>query len=115
MNIEDAEWEGGEDVPMTDKQYATAMEELLTETTMDELGTTISGVLEFLTARALYEGSFYIMTDNKEALAVFAAGEDAVAIKGSLPDNVKSWDDVAGESEVITDRDTGDEQHGDTE
>jgi hypothetical protein len=55
------------------------------------------------------------MTDNKEALAVFAAGEDAVAIKGSLPDNVKSWDDVAGESEVITDRDTGDEQDGNTE
>jgi hypothetical protein len=50
MNIEDTEWEGGEDVAMTDTEYATAMEELLNENTMEEVGKMISGVLEFLTA-----------------------------------------------------------------
>jgi hypothetical protein len=37
----------------------------------------ISGVLEFLTMRALHEGPYYIMTDNKEAITVFAANKDA--------------------------------------
>ena len=106
----DTEFEGGEDVPMSDKEYATAMEELLDQNTLDQLGVTISGVLEFLTAQAVHEGSFYIMTDNKEAITVFAAHEDAVIVKDSLPDSVKSWDDQVAEAKLITDRDTGDEQ-----
>lgn len=117
MNTEKTEetermdWEGAVYAP-TDKEYATAMEELLNETNLDELGRTISGVLEFLTARALQEGSFYIMTDNKEAITVFAAGEDAITVKTSLPDNITSWEDQVSEAEakVITNRDPGDEQ-----
>jgi len=114
MNIEDAEWEGGEDVPMTEKEYATAMEELLNETTMEDLGKTISGVLEFLTMRAFHEGPYYIMTDDEEAITVLATGDSATALKSVLPDNFKPWDEV-DEPEVITDRDTGDEQDGDAE
>jgi len=110
----DTEFEGGEDVPMTEKEYATAMEELLNETTMDDLGKTISGVLEFLTMRAFHEGPYYIMTDDEEAITVLATGDSAAALKSVLPDNFKSWDEV-DEPEVITDRDTGDEQDGDAE
>ena len=105
----DTEFEGGEDVAMTEKQYATAMEELLNETTMDDLGKTISGVLEFLTMRAFHEGPYYIMTDDEEAITVLATGDSATALKNVLPDNFKPWDEV-DEPEVITDRDTGDEQ-----
>ena len=103
------EFEGGEDVAMTEKQYATAMEELLNETTMDDLGKTISGVLEFLTMRAFHEGPYYIMTDDEEAITVLATGDSAAALKSVLPHNFKPWDEV-DEPEVITDRDTGDEQ-----
>jgi len=105
----DTEFEGGEDVPMTEKQYATAMEELLNETTMDDLGKTISGVLEFLTMRAFHEGPYYIMTDDEEAITVLATGDSAAALKSVLPHNFKPWDEV-DEPEVITNRDTGDEQ-----
>jgi hypothetical protein len=116
MNTEDTEWQGSdEEVPMDEVEYATAMEELLAQNTLDDLGKIISGVLEFLTARAVQEGSYYIMTDNKEAITVFAANEDAVAVKDSLPDSIKSWDDLTGEEQVITDRDPGDEQDGNTE
>lgn len=112
----DAEWQGSdEEVPMDEVEYATAMEELLAQNTLDDLGKIISGVLEFLTARAVHEGSFYIMTDNKEAITVFAADKDAVAVKNSLPDSIKSWDDLTGEEQVITDRDPGDEQDGNAE
>ena len=108
MSTEETEIEVNDDGP-------TAMEELLTESTMDQLGRTISGVLEFLTHRALQEGSFYIMTDNKEAITVFGAGDDAITLKDSLPENIKSWEDQVAEAEFITDRDTGDEQDDDTE
>ena len=112
----DAEWQGSdEEVPMDEVEYATAMEELLAQNTLDNLGKIISGVLEFLTARAVHEGSFYIMTDNKEAITVFAADKDAIAVKNSLPDSIKSWDDLTGEEQVITDRDPGDEQDGNAE
>lgn len=108
MSKEETEVEVNEDLP-------TAMEELLTDATMDQLGRTISGVLEFLTHRALQEGSFYIMTDNKEAITVFGAGDDAITLRDSLPENIKSWEDQVAEAEFITDRDTGDEQDDDTE
>ena len=117
MNIEDAEWEGGENVAMTEKEYATAMEELLNESTAEQLGKTISGVLEFLTMRAYHQGPFYMMTDDEEAITVLAAGDAAKALKAVLPEGFLSWDEEPEEveAEVITDRDTGDEQHGDTE
>lgn len=105
----DTEFEGGEDVPMPDKEYATAMDELLNGSTMDDVGRTISGVLEFLTMRALHEKAYYITTDDGEAIAVFAVKEDAALLKSVLPDTFKSWDEE-DEVPVITDRDPGDEQ-----
>jgi hypothetical protein len=55
------------------------------------------------------------MTDNKEAITVFAAGDDAITLRDSLPENIKSWEDQVAEADFITDRDTGDEQDDDTE
>ena len=55
------------------------------------------------------------MTDNKEAITVFASGEDAVTLKESLPDNITSWEDQILKAEAITDRDLGDEQDGGAE
>jgi hypothetical protein len=104
------DWEGSVYVP-TDKEYATAMEQLVNETTAEELGRTISGVLEFLTMKAFHEGPYYIMTDDEQALTVFAAGDSALALKDNLPDNFKAWDEDEDEGpEVITNRDLGDEQ-----
>lgn len=111
-------WEGGEHVP-TDKEYATAMEELLNENTLDELGHTISGVLEFLTMRAFQQGPYYIMTDDGKAITVFAADTDAALLKSLLPERFKAWDEEEKaegvEVKVITNRDTGDEQPDDAE
>jgi len=113
----DTEFEGGDDVPMTEKEYATAMEELLNESTAEQLGKTISGVLEFLTMRAYHQGPFYMMTDDEQAITVLAAGDAAKALKAILPEEFLSWDEEPEEveAEVITDRDTGDEQNGDAE
>ena len=103
----------------TDKEYATAMEELLNENTLDELGHTISGVLEFLTMRAFQQGPYYIMTDDGKAITVFAADTDAALLKSLLPERFKAWDEEEKaegvEVKVITNRDTGDEQPDDAE
>ena len=117
MTTENTEWQGGDEEPMTEAEYATAMEELLNETTAEQLGKTISGVLEFLTMRAYHQGPFYMMTDDEEAITVLAAGDAAKALKAVLPEGFVSWDEDTEEveAEVITDRDTGDEQHGETE
>ena len=119
MNTENTEFEGGEDAPMPDAEYATAMDALMNETTAEQLGQTISGVLEFLTMRAFHEGPFYIMTDDKQAVTVLATGEAAEALMLVLPEEFKSWDEEAEEEvevvEVVTNRDTGDEQNGETE
>ena len=110
----EAEWQGGDEVP-TPEEYDSAMTEMLATTNMEQLGRTISGVLEFLTMRALHDGAFYIMTDDQMAITVFAANEDATALRAALPDNFKSWEEDLSKPEVITNRDPGDEQHGDTE
>tara|TARA_R110000823_G_scaffold215059_2_gene344760 strand:- start:701 stop:1054 length:354 start_codon:yes stop_codon:yes gene_type:complete len=117
MTTENTEFEGGEDVPTPDKEYATAMEQLLNESTAEQFGMTISGVLEFLTMRAYHQGPFYLMTDDEEAITVLAAGDAAKALKAVLPEGFVSWDEEPEEveAEVITERDTGDEQHGETE
>ena len=108
----DTEFTGGEDVPMTDKQYATAMEELLTEKNMDDLGRTISGALEFLTVRASVEGPYYILADGGVAVTVLAANADVQRVIDSLPDHVKAWEDMSNEEEddFLTNADPGDEQ-----
>ena len=110
----EAEWQGGDEGP-TPEEYDSAMTEMLATTDMEQLGRTISGVLEFLTMRALHDVAFYIMTDDQMAITVFAANDDAKALRAALPDNFKSWEDDLNKPEVITDRDPGDEQNGNTE
>ena len=108
----------------TEAEFNTAMEQLLHENDMDEVGRLISGVLEFLTLRALHEGPYYIMTDDRKAITVFAANEHAEELLSILPDTIRPWDDLddgeysedtADTPEVITDRDTGDEQGNEAE
>jgi len=86
-----------------------ALMRLLSLDNSEELGLTISGVLEFLTMRAIIDGPYYIQTDDEMAITVFAANDDANALKELLSDNFKSWDDVE-EPEFLTDTDPGDEQ-----
>tara|TARA_R110000822_G_scaffold328_1_gene1373 strand:- start:2160 stop:2510 length:351 start_codon:yes stop_codon:yes gene_type:complete len=108
----DTEFEGGEDVPMSNKQYTSAMEELLSEDNMDNLSRTVSGVLEFLTVRASVEGPYYILADGGVAVTVFAANDDVQRVIDSLPDHVKPWEDMSDEEEgdFLNNADTGDEQ-----
>lgn len=105
------EWQGTEDASeMTDTEYSTAMSQLLSQVAEDELGTIVAGVLEFLTARAVIDGAFYILTDDETAITVFAANEDAKALRDALPENFKSWEDEMSVPEFTTDTDPGDEQ-----
>lgn len=89
----------------------TAMQRMILECegNPDLIGERISGVLEFLTLRAVNDAPFMITTDNDEAIVVFAAEDDAKTLKDSLPDHFKNWDDDL-EPEFLTDRDPGDEQ-----
>ena len=109
-----SEWQGSDEpVEMTEAEYDTAMTELLSQVNLDELGRTISGVLEFLTMRAIHDGPFYIQTDDKQAIAVFAANEDAQTLFDALPKHFKNWEDemeTPDEPDFLTDRDPGDEQ-----
>lgn len=105
------EWQGtDEPVDMTDAEYQSAMHELLSAVSEDQLGRIIAGVLEFLTARAVIDGAFYILTDDEQAITVFAANEDATALRDALPEHFKSWDDEMEVPPFDTDRDPGDEQ-----
>ena len=105
------EWQGDNAaVEMTDEEYQSAMHELLSTVAEDELGRIIAGVLEFLTARALIDGAFYIMTDDEQAITVFAANEDATTLRSLLPESFKSWEDELEVPPFDTDRDPGDEQ-----
>lgn len=105
------EWQGADEpVDMTDAEYQSAMHELLSAVSEDQLGRIIAGVLEFLTARAVIDGAFYILTDDEQAITVFAANEDAAALRDALPEHFKSWDDEMEVPPFDTDRDPGDEQ-----
>lgn len=98
---------------MTDVEKQTPIMELLEGADMETIGRKISGVLEFLTMRAVDGGPFYITTDDKRAVTVFAVDGDADALLLMLPENFKSWEEEIApiiEEEVITNRDLGDEQ-----
>ncbi len=107
------EWQGGDD-EMGEAEYESAMQELLAEVDQERLGRVVAGVLEFLTVRAIIDGPFYLLTDDKQAITVMAANEDAEALLKALPSNFKSWDDYNDEAEeqigFLTDTDPGDEQ-----
>jgi hypothetical protein len=95
----------------------TAMERMLAECQgdPDAISERISGVLEFLTMRSVNDAPYYIMTDNGDALVVFAANESATELRELLPDTYKSWDEPLDDVEFLTDQDPGDEQEDDDE
>lgn len=103
------EWQG-DDSEMSEAEYQTAMEELFATVEQEALGTVISGVLEFLTVKAVVEGPYYIMTDDKQAVTVFAANEDAETLMSILPEGFTSWEDEDEADEFISNADPGDEQ-----
>jgi hypothetical protein len=88
----------------------SAMQSLIANNDEDSLGRTIAGVLEFLTARSVLDAPYYIMTDDKSAIAVFAANDEAASLIEMLPDTYKSWEDELDEPEFLTNTDPGDEQ-----
>ena len=109
------EWHGDPDKEneMTPEEYDSAMRELLSAVDEEQLGRTIAGVLEFLTMRAVHDGAYYIMTDDEQAITVFAANEDAKTLRKALPEHFKSWDDPLDEPDTPpfdTNSDPGDEQ-----
>lgn len=91
-------------------EYPSAMHELIATSTEESLGRSIAGVLEFLTARAIVDGPYYIATDDDSAVAVFASDDAAKALRESLPNDYKSWEDDLDEPEFLTNADPGDEQ-----
>jgi len=106
MNTEDNVTE------LTEEEYQTAMAELLASVDEEQLSRTVAGVLEFLTMRAIIDGPFYLMTDDKQAITVIAANEDATNLLEVIPDNFKSWEEYITDTvEYISDRDPGDEQY----
>lgn len=87
------EWQG-EDTEMSDTEYMSAMDELLTAVDQENLGRIVAGVLEFLTVRAVIDGPFYILTDDEDAMTLIAAGPVTKEIKDSLADlKIKRWED----------------------
>jgi len=91
-----------ENAEMTDEEYASAMHELLATVAEEDLGKTLSGVLEFLTMRAIMDGGYYIMTDDETSITVFAANEDAKLLRDNLPAHFKAWEDDLDEIEEVT-------------
>jgi len=91
-------------------EVVTALELLMRDNTLEDMSITISGVLEFLTLRALHGGPYYIKTVDDRAITVFATDEDAMKILEVLPSNVKSWEDIEDVPPFDTDSDPGDEQ-----
>ena len=106
-----------EDNEMEETTEDTALEQLLKETPTEDLGRVVSGVLEFLTVRAWADGSYYIMTDDKQALTVIATQDDVQLILDNLPDTILSWEELEAkvQAEFLTNTDPGDEQDGSTE
>lgn len=92
------------------EEMPTALNALLMGHTMEDIGLTISGVLEFLTLRALHDGPFYILTEDKRAITVFACDDDTISLLDALPNNFKSWDEDSEVPPFDTNSDPGDEQ-----
>lgn len=101
---------GEEEYDMSEtEEFTSALEELIATHNEDTLGTTIAGVLEFLTIQAVMNGSYYITTEDDKAITVVAVDKDVEALQKVLPENFKSWDDE-DEPTFLTDTDPGDEQ-----
>lgn len=100
------EWHGAdENTPEpTEAEIQQAMEEI----DFERLNSMVVSVLEYLTVRAVVDAPYYIMTDDKKAIALFAADADVEAILSVLPDNFKCMNDEI--DDFITNADPGDEQ-----
>lgn len=100
------EWQGAdENTPEpTEAEIQQAMEEI----DFERLNSMVVSVLEYLTVRAVVDAPYYIMTDDKKAIALFAADADVEAILSVLPDNFKCMNDEI--EDFITNADPGDEQ-----
>jgi hypothetical protein len=96
-----------QETDMTQEEYNTAMEELINTVEDEQLGRVVAGVLEFLTVRALVDGPYYILTENKDAITVFATNTEVDELMAVLPDNYKNFDE---EPDFLTNTDPGDEQ-----
>lgn len=100
------------DTNVIDNEETTPLQRMIAECGADEvlIGERISAVLEFLTMRAVLDAPFTIFTDDKQAVAIFAANDDVAKIVETLPDNVKEWDSFVESDEFTTNADPGDEQ-----
>lgn len=104
------EWQGDEATDMSEAEYESAMEELLMTVDEEQLGRTVSGVLEFLTVKAIVEGPYYILTEDKDAITVLAANSAVDEVLASLPESVRPFDETVEVPPFDTNSDPGDEQ-----
>jgi len=104
---------------MTDTvEEVTPLYKMLTECGGDAvlLGERISAVLEFLTIRAVSDAPYMILTDDEDAMVLFAAGDAVQTIRDAIPEDllVKHWEEDMDEpvmpAEFLTNADPGDEQ-----
>ena len=79
------EWHGDSSNDMTEAEYESAMQELLSQVDVDALSRTVAGVLEFLSVRAFADGAYYILNEDGTAITVVAAKDDVQPILDSLP------------------------------
>jgi len=101
---------------MTDAEYNSAMEELLNTVEVDNLGTIVAGVLEFLAVRAYAQGAYYILNEDGTAVTIVATKDDVEPIMEVLPVSVRSWDDLADDVvDYLTNADPGDEHDAEAE
>jgi hypothetical protein len=108
-NVIDGPWQGDPDGPeVSQEDYDTAMEELLSTIDTDRLGMIIGGALEVLTMQAIDNGSFYLQTDDERAITVIAVDDAAKQVKDNLPNSVALWEDRM--KDFDSNRDPGDEQ-----
>jgi hypothetical protein len=101
---------------ITDAEYNSAMEELLNTVEVDNLGTIVAGVLEFLAVRAYAQGAYYILNEDGTAVTIVATKDDVEPIMEVLPVSVRSWDDLADDVvDYLTNADPGDEHDAEAE
>jgi len=103
------EWQG-DDIDMSEAEYESAMEELLMTMDEEQLGRTVSGVLEFLTVKAIIDGPYYILTENKDAVTILAANSAVDEVLALLPKSVRPFDEAIEVPPFKTNSDPGDEQ-----
>lgn len=104
------EWQGSEGETLTEEEARIAMDELMSEIDLDRMNMIVANVLEYLTYRAIHDTAYYIMTDDRSGMALFAAGDDVETLLNILPSTVKCMNDEYDE-DFITNADPGDEQN----